>query len=225
MNILGFRCVQCQGQLQISTHGLCSRCYREIRRFAYCGKCGAELPHNAMLCGQCLRNEPSWDRLVMVGRYNEPLSLLIHRFKFQNQFWLDRTLARLLLLAIRHAKCVHGLILPEVILPVPLHHIRQWQRGYNQADLLACWLSKWLHIPMQNQLLQRHKRTPTQRGLTAKARRQNLKNAFSATKPFPYQRVALVDDVLTTGSTVNEIAKLLRKIGVQEIQIWCLART
>ncbi|PVX31818.1 ComF family protein [Pasteurella langaaensis DSM 22999] len=225
MNILGFRCVQCQGQLQISIHGLCSRCHREIRHFPYCGKCGAELPHCAMWCGQCLRNEPNWDRLVMVGRYNEPLSSLIHRFKFQNQFWLDRTLARLLLLAIYQAKREHGLILPEAILPVPLHHFRQWQRGYNQADLLARRLAKWLHIPVQNQSLQRNKRTPTQRGLTAKARRKNLKNAFSIAAEFPYQRVAIVDDVLTTGSTVNEIAKLLRKIGVQEIQVWCLART
>ena len=225
MNIWGFRCVQCHQPLQIGAHGLCSRCYREIRRFAYCGKCGSELAQNTLHCGRCLRDEPSWDRLVMVGRYNEPLSTLIHRFKFQNQFWLDRTLARLLLLAVQNAKREHGLILPDVILPVPLHHFRQWGRGYNQADLLAHWLAKWLQRPVDNGLLSRNKRTPTQRGLTANARRRNLKKAFSLRKPLVYQRVALVDDVITTGSTLNEVAKLLRQHGAQEIQVWGLART
>ena len=225
MNIFGFRCVQCQNKLQISSHGLCSRCNHTIRRFPYCGKCGAKLSQNAMICGQCLRHEPSWDRLVMVGRYNEPLSTLIHRFKFQRAFWLDRTLARLLLLAVFNAKREHGLTLPDVILPVPLHHFRHWRRGYNQSDLIAYWLSKWLKIPCNNNLLKRTKHTPTQRGLTAKARRQNLKNAFAIKRKITYRRVALVDDVITTGSTLNEIAKLLRKHGVQEIQVWGVAKT
>ena len=227
MNIFGFRCVQCQNKLQISSHGLCSHCNHTIRRFPYCGKCGAELPQNAMICGQCLRHEPSWDRLVMVGRYNEPLSTLIHRFKFQRAFWLDRTLARLLLLAVFNAKREHGLTLPDVILPVPLHHFRHWRRGYNQSDLITYWLSKWLKIPCNNNLLKRTKHTPTQRGLTAKARRQNLKNAFAIKikREITYRRVALIDDVITTGSTLNEIAKLLRKHGVQEIQVWGVAKT
>ena len=187
---------------------------------------------NALHCGNCLQQEPAWDRMVIIGRYNEPLSTLIHRFKFQRQFWLDRTLARLLYLAIRNARRTHGLMLPEVILPVPLHHFRQWQRGYNQADLLARQLSKWLNIPVKNDLITRTKRTPTQRGLSAKDRRQNLKNAFQLSakvsakaRDFPYHHVALIDDVITTGSTLNEIAELLRKANVAHIQVWGLART
>ncbi|EKX98637.1 comF family protein [Aggregatibacter actinomycetemcomitans Y4] len=166
--------------------------------------------------------------MVIIGRYNEPLSTLIHRFKFQNQFWLDYTLARLLYLAIREARRTHQLPLPEVILPVPLHHFRQWRRGYNQADLLAQQLAKWFKIPVDNGLLLRAKRTPTQRGLTAKDRRHNLKNAFRIStndRHFPYRSVALVDDVITTGSTLNEIAKRLRQANVVHIQVWGLART
>ena len=202
--------------------------------------------------------------MVIIGHYVEPLSTLIHRFKFQKQFWLDRTLARLLYLAIRNARRTHGLMIPDVIIPVPLHHFRidrtlarlmylavrdakrnhqlmlpeviipvplyhfrQWQRGYNQADLLTRQLSRWLNIPNANQVVKRVKHTHTQRGLTAKGRRHNLKNAFALTvekKDFPYRRVALVDDVITTGSTLNEISKLLRKLGVEEIQVWGLAR-
>lgn len=136
MNLFQSCCVHCHTPLKLAKHGLCSRCNRTIRRFPYCGCCGAELRENALHCGNCLQQEPAWDRMVIIGRYNEPLSTLIHRFKFQRQFWLDRTLARLLYLAIRNARRTHGLMLPEVILPVPLHHFRQWQRGYNQADLL-----------------------------------------------------------------------------------------
>ena len=183
---------------------------------------------NALHCGNCLQQEPAWDRMVIIGRYNEPLSTLIHRFKFQKQFWLDRTLARLLYLAIRNARRTHGLMIPDVIIPVPLHHFRQWQRGYNQADLLARQLAKWLRIPYANDVLRRTKRTPTQRGLSAKDRRQNLKNAFQLTpkgKQRRYRCVALVDDVITTGSTLNEIAKQLRKMHVEHIQVWGLART
>ena len=228
MNVFRSCCVHCHAHLKLAKHGLCSRCNRTIRRFPYCGCCGSELMENALHCGNCLQQEPAWDRMVIIGRYNEPLSTLIHRFKFQKQFQLDRTLARLLYLAIREARRNHQLPLPEVILPVPLHHVRQWQRGYNQADLLARQLSQWINIPVKNNLITRTNRTPTQRGLSAKDRRQNLKNAFQLSakaRDFPYRHVALIDDVITTGATLNEIAKLLRKANVTHIQVWGLART
>lgn len=228
MNWFGFCCVQCQRKLMLARQGLCSRCNRQIQRFYYCGCCGAELPHYALQCGHCLRNEPAWNRMVIIGRYAEPLSLLIHRFKFQNSFFLDRTLARLLLLAVYEARRTHQLELPQLILPVPLHHFRQWQRGYNQADLLAKQLTGWLQIPYRNDMIRRIKPTPTQRGLTATARRQNVKNAFyidPALERLGYRSVALIDDVITTGSTLNEIAKQLRRFGIEQIQVWGLARS
>lgn len=221
-----FSCVLCQSSLQQGKNGICSACQSQIRRYVYCGGCGAPLQYFARHCGNCRQNEPSWDRMVVVGHYAEPLSYLIHRFKFQKQFWLDRTLARLLLLALYEARRTHALSFPQAIIPVPLYHLRQWQRGYNQADLLAKELSKWLEIPCLSHIVKRVKHTHTQRGLTAAARRQNLKNAFEVdlSTPFPYECVALVDDVITTGSTLNEIAKQLRKLGVKEIQVWGIAR-
>ena len=227
MNFFNFRCIQCRGNLHIAKNGLCSCCQKQIKSFPYCGHCGAELQYYAQHCGNCLKQEPSWDKIVIIGHYIEPLSILIHRFKFQNQFWIDRTLARLLYLAVRDAKRTHHLKLPEAIIPVPLYHFRQWRRGYNQADLLSQQLSRWLGIPNLNNIVKRVKHTHTQRGLSAKDRRQNLKNAFSlvvSKNEFPYRRVALVDDVITTGSTLNEISKLLRKLDVEEIQVWGLAR-
>nr|WP_244149464.1 ComF family protein [Rodentibacter rarus] len=216
----------CQSPLKQGANGLCSTCRRQIPRYTYCGGCGAPLQYAACYCGNCHHNAFTWDKMVIIGRYNDPLSQLIHRFKFQKQFWLDRTLACLLLLELYEARRIYGLTFPQAIIPVPLHHIRQWQRGYNQADLLAKAISRWLEIPCLSHIVRRVKHTPTQRGLTATARRRNLKNAFNvaALTPFPYQRVALVDDVITTGSTLNEIATLLRQLGVQEIQVWGLAR-
>ncbi len=221
-----FNCMLCQSSLKQGQNGLCSTCQRQIKQYVYCGGCGAPLQHFSRYCGRCGNNEFAWDRMVIVGHYDESLSRLIHRFKYQKQFWLDRTLACLLLLSVYEARRNHGLTFPQAIIPVPLYHLRQWQRGYNQADLLAKTISRWLEIPCLSHIVKRVKHTHTQRGLSAAIRRQNLKNAFKIdlSKPFPYQRVALLDDVITTGSTLNEIAKLLRSLGVREIQVWGLAR-
>lgn len=225
-NLFNYCCVHCDKPLAIAHHGLCSHCNRQIRRYPYCGRCGTELPSDQLFCGRCLQIKPLWNKIVIIGRYSEPLSDLIHRFKFKNQYFLDRTLARLLLLAIRNAKRTHQLTLPDVILPVPLHHWRQWQRGYNQSNLLANWLYHWLAISVRQDLIQRCKHTATQRGLSAVRRRKNLKGAFRVSASIKkYQSVALVDDVITTGSTLNEITKQLRKQGVKHIQVWGLART
>ncbi|TNH07589.1 phosphoribosyltransferase family protein [Testudinibacter sp. TR-2022] len=221
-------CVCCQKRLMIAAHGICSDCNREIKRFAYCGSCGAELAFDTLHCGKCLTDPPPWQRLVTISHFQPPLSDLIHAFKFQRQFQLDRTLARLLLLAVKQAQRAHGLPLPEVLLPVPLHPLRQWQRGYNQAGLLAQQLSHWLNIPNDNRLLQRLRHTPPQRGLDSKQRRNNLKKAFVINpkiSEIDYRSVAIIDDVITTGATMAELCRLLQKCGIQQIQVWSLCRT
>ena len=96
-----FSCVHCKRSIHLGRNGLCSRCQKQIKAFPYCGRCGSPLQHYVMVCGHCLRNEPAWDRIVIIGHYLEPLSSLIHRLKFQKQFWLDRSLSRLLYLAVR----------------------------------------------------------------------------------------------------------------------------
>ena len=123
-----------------------------------------------------------------------------------------------------NAKRCHALTLPEVILPVPLFWQREWHRGYNQAVLISQFLAKWLNIPLDTQSLLRIKATRSQRELTAQERRRNLKGAFCYRPIQPYKRVAIVDDVVTTGSTLNAICAELLKQGVEEIQVWTLAR-
>lgn len=225
MNLFGFRCFHCEKPLTHAAHGFCSRCLKQLAKTPYCHHCGSPLPRFQPHCGNCLREEPKWQRILQISAYKPPLAEWIHRFKFRQQYWLDRALARLLLLEILAQRRERYFALPEVILPVPLFWQRQWSRGYNQAELIARQLSKWLNIPLDTRTLQRVIATPSQRELTAYERRRNLRSAFCYEPIQTYRRVAIVDDVVTTGSTLNAICIELKKQGVEEVQVWTLART
>lgn len=224
MQIWNFRCLHCEGRLALSHHGFCSHCTKLLEVHPYCQHCGSRLLSFQPHCGHCLRDEPKWQRIVQISDYQAPLAEWIHRFKFQHHYWLDQALARLLLLAILQQRRERYFALPEVILPVPLFWQRQWQRGYNQAELIAKPLSAWLNIPLDTESLQRIRKTMPQRELTAAERRRNLKNAFHYQPKQIYKRVALVDDVVTTGSTLNAICAELKRKGVEDVIVWALAR-
>lgn len=225
MNRWGFRCFHCERLLYVASHGFCSRCIRLLNKHAYCRQCGSCLPYAQSHCGHCLQEEPKWQRIMQVATYKPPLADWIHRFKFQQQDWLDMALARLLLLEILQQRRECYIELPEVILPVPLFWQRQWQRGYNQATRIALHLARWLNIPLDMQSAQRLRPTASQRELTASQRRRNVKHAFGYSPAKPYRRVAIIDDVVTTGATLNALCAELRKQGVKEIQVWTLAKT
>lgn len=224
MNSYGFRCFQCEQPLALAEHGFCSRCVSLLTRPAYCRQCGSGLLHSQPHCGNCLRDEPKWQRIMQVASYQAPLVGWIQRFKFERHFWLDSALARLLLLEIYAQRRESYFDWPEVILPVPLFWQRQWQRGYNQATLIARYLSAKLAIPLDTQSLQRIRATPAQSSLNASERRRNLYHAFRYTPLKPYQRVALVDDVVTTGSTLNAVCAELKRHKVKDVMVWALAR-
>lgn len=114
--------------------------------------------------------------------------------------------------------------LPELIIPVPLHKLRYRERGFNQALEIARTVAKELNIPLDITSCQRTHDTPHQIGLTAIQRRKNLEKAFTLIKPIKTQHVAILDDVMTTGSTVHEIASLLKKAGVERVDVWVCAR-
>ncbi|MFA9489458.1 MULTISPECIES: phosphoribosyltransferase family protein [unclassified Mannheimia] len=224
MNLFGFCCFHCDKSLAVGIHGFCSLCQQQIKSQPYCTHCGMSSAEFRNYCGYCLNSEPKWHKLVRVGEYKPPLSDWVHRLKFQQQYWLDQALARQLLLAIKQAQREQGLRLPDVILPVPLFWQRYWQRGFNQSELLSRWLAEWLNIPLDNQSLTRQRQTVSQRNLSAAERSKNLKKAFHYQPIKEYKRVAIVDDVLTTGSTLNAICAELLKGNVEEIQVWVLAR-
>jgi ComF family protein len=150
---------------------------------------------------------------------------LIKKFKFHRSPELARTLARLLLLNWLQIRREQYLNRPDVILAVPLQNQRCWQRGYNQSDLLARPLAHWLGCEYRPAALRRIRSTVPQQRLVARLRRRNLRGAFRCAENFSGQHVALLDDVVTTGSTVAEIAKLLQAQGVASLQVWCVCRT
>jgi ComF family protein len=114
---------------------------------------------------------------------------------------------------------------PEWIIPVPLHAERLRERGYNQALEIARPIAKKLQIPLQTRYCTRILPTLAQASMTAEERRRNMKNAFAVEELFQARHVAIVDDVLTTGSTVSEFARMLKKSGVARVDVWCCART
>src|SRR5690606_16404846 len=169
---------------------------------------------------------PAFQRVEVPWRYDFPLDSLITRFKHQAKWPLGRLLADLLAQHLQHA-FADGLPRPQALVPVPLARRRLRQRGFNQAALLARWLSRGLQLPCHEQWLQRIQDTPAQQQLDAAARQRNLRQAFRLI-PAPDivgAHLALVDDVLTTGATAERLARLLLKAGAARVDVYCLART
>ena len=115
--------------------------------------------------------------------------------------------------------------LPDGLLPVPLHSSRQRERGYNQALELARPIAKQLQLPLLTQFARRPKPTPPQSSLSFQQRKQNLENAFDIVASVKGMHIAIIDDVMTSGSTVNALAKKLKQAGAQRVSIWCLCRS
>jgi ComF family protein len=164
---------------------------------------------------------PPWQRLVAVNDYRPPLSGLIHQLKFNKRPELAPALARLLLLRIRQRR---DLPRPDRIISVPLWQRRQWKRGLIRAICCAAAI-RWLGCAWRSDALTRRRRTATQHQLSARLRKQNLKNAFQLELSLQGHHIAIVDDVVTTGSTVAEISRLLLRNGAATVQVWCICRT
>jgi ComF family protein len=154
-------------------------------------------------------------------RYAEPVNRLIVGLKYRRRLDIARALADLLAEKLRTVRRR-----PDVILPVPLHAARLRERGYNQAHEIARLLAQRLSVPLVADAARRIKATATQTTLPRAQRARNVRNAF-AIKKFHRLRdkhVAIVDDVMTTGHTVDALAKTLRRAGAKEISVWVVAR-
>ncbi len=202
---------------------LCAGCRRELPHNASCcARCAVPLPEakGELVCGQCAQQPPSYDRALALLRYAYPADRLVQRLKFNAQLHLARLLGeRLAEHVARHVTQP-----PQVILPVPLHRTRLRERGFNQALELARPIARHMDIPLDYRSCARVRATTAQSLLPAAQRRGNIKGAFQVTRPIKARHVAIVDDVMTTGHTVEEFAATLRKAGVKKIDVWVLAR-
>ncbi|HEX4503560.1 MAG TPA: DNA utilization protein GntX [Scandinavium sp.] len=216
-------CWLCQMPLALAHWGICSCCARAVSpELSLCPQCALPAANARFACGRCLQKAPPWQYLVAVNNYVAPLSTLIHTWKFSGKPELARALARLLLLSLKARSQQQK---PDLLVAVPLWQRRHWRRGYNQADTLCRPLARWLNIRYQPEAVRRIRPTATQHQLSARLRKQNLKNAFRLEFPVQGLHIALVDDVVTTGSTVAELSRLFLQNGAASVQVWCLCRT
>jgi ComF family protein len=199
---------------------LCRDCAAELpRNRTCCVRCALPLAQSAVMCGQCIKRTPPWEAAWVPFRYAWPLDRLESRFKFGADLAAGRALSTLWL---REPKPESR---PQWIVPVPLHRTRLRQRGYNQALELARPLARYFDVPLRHDVLERVRPTAAQTELSALTRRRNVRGAFAIKPGTPLPaHVALVDDVMTTGATLIESAKALRRAGVQRVDVWALAR-
>ena len=194
----------------------------------YCPRCG--IPFGAEttsshLCGDCLGSVHLFDRARAAGFYQGLIREVIHRFKYGGKTFLVRPLTRMLIGPGKELTRLHRI---DTIVPVPLHYRRLRQRGFNQASLLARRLGSLLQLPVDYSNLKRTRWTEPQIGLSRKQRADNVKGAFSLKSPEKVEDkgVLLVDDVLTTGETVDQCVKVLKKNGgAREVVVLTVART
>jgi ComF family protein len=222
--LLPRHCVMCG--LSSGVENLCRPCAGELPRIGHsCLQCGLPLHHPADgICGQCLRRAPPWTSAIAALVYRFPVDQLVCRFKFGRNLACGQILSRELILAARE-KCGET---PDCLLPVPLHRSRHFYRAFNQADLLARQAGKALGIPVYGSVLRRSRRTRAHSGLNADRRKRNIKGAFAcrvpASKQAAFGHVALVDDVMTTGATLAECTRVLKKAGAGRVSVWVAAR-
>lgn len=215
------RCVLCG--LTSSSICICPSCTTDLPRPGlHCYQCGLPLcSESDRICGACISNTPPFTRTVYPLQYRFPADRLVQAFKFKRQLAAGRVLSHLLCEYVRANDINH----PDLLIPVPLHNWRMAKRGFNQASELGSYASKVLDIPLLTTALRRHRRTQAQSGLSRKQRRKNVRGAFYWHGLIrPGRHVALIDDVMTTGTTVTECTRVLKKAGAKRVDIWVAAR-
>lgn len=216
------RCALC-GRPGQDDLDLCAGCAGDLPlNDSVCEHCAEPLPRELSkptLCGACLTHPPVFDACVAPFRYDFPVDRMIQGLKYRRDLAYGRILGSLLA---RHLACRRTR--PDLVVPVPLASQRYRERGFNQARELARPVCGSLGLRLRSDLVVRHRETREQAVLDRNERLKNTQRAFSLVAPPNARHVAIVDDVVTTGSTVNEIAKVLRAGGAEWIEVWAVAR-
>jgi len=210
--LFGGSCFLCRGA---ATDLLCEACDADLPRLAQpcCPRCALPSPRGE-LCGRCLNEAPHYDATVAALRYEFPADVLVHALKFRGELALARLLGGLLSNQINTTEI-------DRVIPVPLSAARLRERGYNQSVEIARQLGTKLDLA----LCVRERDTPAQMDLPYAERKRNVRGAFRCTRSLAGARVAVVDDVMTTGATLNEVASVLKQAGAARVVNWVVART
>lgn len=202
-------CLDCSSTLKLIEHG--------------CQRCSLPLTSNEKLCGECLNDPPPFKLCLCAYAYQAPLSTLISMLKDNRDYHAVRGVCGVLAATIKNHYEANEL--PELLFPVPIHWRKRWIRGFNQAELIALILSDKLDIPLFNGLT-KSSYTPNQRSLSRKQRQRNLSGSFALKNiEIRGKRIAIVDDVVTTSSTIRSLAETCLLAGASQVDVWALART
>lgn len=208
--------------------GLCDACLQSLpwHTCPQCPQCG--LLSDGLVCGSCLDASPSFDATYALFTYDYPLDRLLQHYKYKESLHLANTFASLFI----DKKLSKPLAIQQntnpkmdLILPMPMHSARLKQRGFNQALEITRLISKNMQIKLDYTSCQRTKLTPPQASLPLKERIKNIHGVFNCRQNLQGLNIAIVDDVMTTGASLNELAKTLKQAGAAHVECWVIART
>ena len=221
-------CAGCSGRVGDASGHLCWDCQAQLPFIhpPFCAQCGDPVEgrvDEAFTCHNCDELQPAFDHARSVLRYRGPVPRMIQSFKYHAALWLAPDLVRLLVASLQTAPEFGDF---ETLCCVPLHRVRQRTRGYNQAALLAHGLARSIGKPFLRNALVRHRQTDTQTHLTSRERVANVHDAFEVrhASAIEGRAVLLVDDVMTTGATTAECARVLKKAGATRVCVLTVAR-
>lgn len=233
--LFGQRCLICgqkgeaDGGCRLEHWQLCSTCAQALPwNHQACDRCALPMSANSInaaiqssteaLCAECQNDPPPFQQSFSPFRLEQPIDALHRQYKFHHNLAVGRWLAT------RLDEQLPQDDLPDCIVPVPLHWRRHLRRGFNQATGLIAQSAKTRKIELLPKALKRRHATPPQSGLDKKRRQQNLRAAFEVTTELAGRDIVIFDDIVTTGSTVAEIARILKESGAGRIRVWSLAR-
>lgn len=198
---------------------LCAGCERDLPALGpACPRCAMPSPESRV-CGQCLADPPHFDRTIAVWRYAPFADALIHAFKYRSELALATLFAGKLASGIGADPAI------DTIIPMPLHPARLTERGFNQALEIARPLARRLRLPVAARLARRTRPTADQTDLAPAERARNVRGAFECELDLAGRRLAVVDDVMTTGASLDELAHTLKQAGATWVENWIVART
>jgi ComF family protein len=215
-------CLLCKNPLG-EQFGFCNDCFAELpwHHAPHCPQCA--LITDGSICGQCIKSAPAFDSTISVLTYEFPANALLQHYKYQQAHYLAHTFGDLLAnhLAIHQPK----ISAVDLVIPMPMHPTRLKERGFNQALEIARIVANTHQLPLDFESAYRIKLTPPQATLPLKERVKNMQNVFQCKRDLNGFNIAIIDDVMTSGASLNALAKTLKKAGANKVECWVIART
>lgn len=200
-------------------HRFCTACWEQLDFLTAdgCARCSIPLgPADGLTCGPCLGTPPAFDRVIAAVAYGETSRRVALRLKYGRRTGFAKTIAAILASRIQPSDAI--------FVPVPLHRWRLWSRGFNQSHAIGTALAKVQGATCRSDILVRTRATPPLRGMNGSERRRTVKSVFGTTAKLNGQSIFLVDDVFTTGATVDACARALKRAGAGRVTVICWTR-